>query len=61
MGGQQDPILPKLFVTDREGPEKQIEAATGLTLMQTIRNIGLAVYLWDRLTSDPQFPTSDVF
>jgi hypothetical protein len=29
--------------------------------MEAIRNIGLAVYLWDRLTSDPKFPTSDVF
>ena len=39
MGGQQDPIMPKLFVTDREGPEKQIEATTGLTLMEAIRNM----------------------
>ena len=55
--------MPKLFVimTDREVPKKQIEAATGLTLMQTIRNIGLAVYLWDGLTSDPKLPTSNVF
>ena len=32
--------MPKLFVTDREGSEKQIEATTGLTLMQAIRNNG---------------------
>ena len=32
--------MPRLFVTDREGSERQIEAATGLTLMQAIRNIG---------------------
>jgi 2Fe-2S ferredoxin len=32
--------MPKLFVTDREGAEKQVEAATGLTLMEAIRNNG---------------------
>jgi 2Fe-2S ferredoxin len=32
--------MPKLFVTDREGSENQIEAATGLTLMKAIRNNG---------------------
>ena len=32
--------MPKLFVTDREGSEKQIEAAIGLTLMQAIRKNG---------------------
>jgi 2Fe-2S ferredoxin len=32
--------MPKLFVTDREGVEKQVEALTGLTLMEAIRNNG---------------------
>jgi ferredoxin, 2Fe-2S len=32
--------MPKLFVTDRKGAEKQVEAATGLTLMEAIRNNG---------------------
>src|SRR5271170_6888742 len=32
--------MPKLFVTDQEGAEKQVEAATGLTLMKAIRNNG---------------------
>jgi ferredoxin, 2Fe-2S len=32
--------MPKLFVTDREGAEKQAEAAIGLTLMEAIRNNG---------------------
>jgi ferredoxin, 2Fe-2S len=33
-------MIPKLFVTDRKGCEKQIEATTGLTLMKAIRNNG---------------------
>jgi 2Fe-2S ferredoxin len=32
--------MPKLFVTDREGSEKQIEAAASLTLMEAVRNNG---------------------
>jgi 2Fe-2S ferredoxin len=32
--------MPRLFVTDREGAERQVEAATGLTLMEAIRNNG---------------------
>jgi 2Fe-2S ferredoxin len=30
----------KLFVTDRKGAEKQVEAPRGLTLMEAIRNNG---------------------
>ena len=32
--------MPKLSATDREGAEKQFEAATGVTLMKAIRNNG---------------------
>jgi 2Fe-2S ferredoxin len=32
--------MPRLFVIDREGAEKQVEAATGPTLMEAIRNTG---------------------
>jgi 2Fe-2S ferredoxin len=32
--------MPKLFVTDGKGAERQVEAATGLTLMEAIRNNG---------------------
>jgi 2Fe-2S ferredoxin len=32
--------MPKLFVTDRDGVEKRVEAPTGLTLMEAIRNNG---------------------
>jgi ferredoxin, 2Fe-2S len=32
--------MPKLFVNYREGVEKRVEAPTGLTLMEAIRNNG---------------------